>query len=236
LTGANLTYLIFLVLPLIWGLSPRYFTSLIPAIPALTLNLLADYQPQKDLVHQYSLPILPFLLLTVIASLSAGKGGLRNPRRIKQKPVFWAKLRRFRGCYRTRKRVSLPIGIIVWIIVAFLAFGKSGYFAGKYLDSLDTLAPTREAIALVKTEGGVLTNSAIAPHLTHRVLVKLASDGSQSLDLNQFDYVLLNKRHPGWQSSPELITDFLERLKKNPKFNLNYEKEDVFLFKKSDLV
>jgi uncharacterized membrane protein len=52
----NLKYLILVFAPVIWGLSLQHLIPLIPAIPALALNLLADYQPQKDIVAQYSLP------------------------------------------------------------------------------------------------------------------------------------------------------------------------------------
>ncbi|ACK70347.1 conserved hypothetical protein [Gloeothece citriformis PCC 7424] len=203
-TLANLEYLILLFIPLIWGLYPRYLTPLIAAIPPLGLNLITDYTAQKNLTHQYSLPILPFLILAVIASLSHGKGWIKKPK--------W---------------------MIVWSIVGFLALAKYGYFSSLYLKSLDTWQATREAIALVNTKGGVLTTSPIAPHLTHRPLIKLAIAGSESINLNQFDYILLNKRHPGWSSSPELVSNFIDQVQQNPDFKLTYERDEIFLFKKS---
>jgi uncharacterized membrane protein len=45
-TLANLEYLVYLFIPLIWGLSPRYFSPLVAAFPALALNLITDYRPQ----------------------------------------------------------------------------------------------------------------------------------------------------------------------------------------------
>jgi hypothetical protein len=44
--------------------------------------------------------------------------------------------------------------------------------------------------------------------------------------------VLLNLRHPGWQSSPQVAGSFLERVKKAPEFQLTYQRDKVFLFKK----
>ncbi|NES82317.1 MAG: DUF2079 domain-containing protein, partial [Moorea sp. SIO2B7] len=79
-TLENLGYIFLLLLPVIWGLSWRHLTPLVGAIPTLFLNLLTDYYPQKDLIHQYSLPILPFLLLAVISNLASGGGWLRNRR------------------------------------------------------------------------------------------------------------------------------------------------------------
>ncbi|MFM6271058.1 MAG: DUF2079 domain-containing protein, partial [Dolichospermum sp.] len=66
----NFGYLILLSAPIIWGLSTASLKPLIGAIPCVALNLIADYQAQKDLVHQYTLPALPFLILAVIASLA----------------------------------------------------------------------------------------------------------------------------------------------------------------------
>ena len=198
-TLPNLEYLILLLLPIAWGLPWRHLTPLVGAVPALGLNLITDYQPQKDLVHQYSLPILPFLLLSAIASLAAGDVWLRSQ---------WIRL---------------------WSLVAFLAFAKFGYFGSIYLETLDTWQATREAVALVPSQGSVLTTSAIAPHLTHRRVVALATE--ETVELDQFDYILLNRRHPGWASSPEIMTSLVEGLSQSP-WQQRYQRDDVFLFVK----
>ena len=200
-TLPNLEYLILLLLPIIWGLSPQHLTPLISASPILFLNLLTDYQPQKDLVHQYSLPILPFLLLAVISALVAGKGWLRNPK-----------------------------GIILWSLVAFLALAKFGYFGSRYLERLDNWQATRQAIAQIDTKGSVLTTSQIAPHLTHRPVVQLAIAGLDFTDLTEFEYVLLNLRHPSWGSSQDILTSAIEKLQQTNEFQLTYQRDDVFVF------
>ena len=212
--GTNFGYLLLLLIPLIWGLIPRRkalfqiktwycFLPLIAALPTLLMNLLANDPGQKDLLHQYSLPILPFLLLIIINLLKEEKTLLRRPR--------W---------------------IILWSLITFFALAKLGYFTSRYLSSLDTWQATNNAIAQIKTQGGVFTSAEIAPHLTHRPLVKLTTNGSESLDLNQFDYVLLNLRHPGWESSPELLHQFREKVEKISEFQLSYQKDDVMLFSK----
>lgn len=198
----TLEYLALLISPVIWGLLTQHLTAMVAAIPTLVINLLSDSPAQRDLVHQYSLPVLPFLLVAVIASLAAGKAWLRNPRTI-----------------------------VLWSLVFFLALAKYGYFGSIYLDSLDTWQATREAIAQVQTSGGVLTTAEIAPHLTHRQLVKFTDVNSPPTNLAQFDYVLLNVRHPGWQSNREFATSLVERLKNTPEFALNYQRDEVYLFK-----
>ncbi|WP_107669674.1 DUF2079 domain-containing protein [Cyanothece sp. BG0011] len=201
-TLANLEYLILLFIPVIWGLSPRYLTALVPTIPTLTLNLLTDYQPQKDLLHQYSVPIVPFLLLSAIAALAANKSLIRQPKYI-----------------------------ITWSLICFLALAKYGHFTSRYLESLDTWKATNEAITQISTKGSVLTSTYIAPHISQRAMIKLAQNGAESFDINQFDYILLNQRHPGRESSPELIETIKERVRQNGNFDLTYTKDDVYLFR-----
>jgi uncharacterized membrane protein len=206
-TAANLEYLVLLFVPVIWGLSPRHLTPLIPAIPALGLNLLTDYQPQKDLTHQYSLPILPFLLLAVMATLADGKG--------------WLRQRRY---------------IIIGVSIAFIALAKYGYFGSRYLEQLGTWQAMREGVALIPAQARVLTAAQIAPHLTHRPILQLAIAGTDPIDINQFDYVLLNQRYPGWENSQELVDGLLEQLKQTPTFRLRYERDGVFVFLRAEKV
>jgi uncharacterized membrane protein len=200
-TLANLEYLVLLFIPVIWGISWQQLTNLIPAIPTLFLNLLTDYQPQKDLVHQYSLAIIPFLILTVIASLQVKKTWFKS-----------------------------NIKIIIWSLIAFIVLAKYGYFTSKYLNCLDTNQATREALTMIKTKGNILTVAQFAPHLTHRPMLELAINGSENKELNQFDYIFLNKRNPGWNSSPEIITNLMEKAQENSNFKLTYQKDDIFLF------
>jgi uncharacterized membrane protein len=195
----NLKYLILLFAPVIWGLSFQNLTPLVPAVPALALNLLADYQPQKDIVAQYSLPIVPFLMLAVIATLADNRARLR-PRRA-----------------------------ILWSLVFFLVFARWSYFVTKYFPTIDTWQATREAIALIDTKGGVYTTNEIAPHLSHRELIERTVT-TEPRDLNKFEYVLLNQRHPGSNSSPEFAAQLLEQLQKSPQFQERYQRDGVFLF------
>jgi uncharacterized membrane protein len=202
-TLPNLEYLLLLLAPLIWGLSWRHLSNLIPAIPTLFLNLITDYQPQKDLIHQYSLPILPFLILTVIASLADGKS--------------W---------FKTNKN------IIIWSLISFLALAKPYYFTSKYLTNLNTWNATNQALAMIKTQGNVLTAAQFAPHLTHRPELELAVQDREYNDLNKFDYILLNLDNPGWNSNPEVVNNLINKAKENPQFKLVFEQDNIFLFTK----
>ena len=200
---STLEYLLLLSVPLLWGLSGSYLTPLIAALPALVINILSELPTQRNIVHQYSVPILPFLILAVIGCLARGKNWLGNPR-----------------------------AILGWCLVCFLLLAKYGYFGSLYLEYLDTWAATRTAILQIDSQSSVLTSSFIAPHLTQRPNLKLAIQGAELGDLSQFDYVLLNQRHPGWASSAEVVNHLLARLQQSPKFELTYQRDGVFLFKK----
>jgi uncharacterized membrane protein len=167
------------------------------------MNLLTDYWAQKDLVHQYSLPILPFLLLVVIDTLAAER--------------HWLKQRRW---------------ILVWCLICFAALGKYTNFTGRYLTTLDTWSATRQAIAQVDTRGGVLTTHAVVPHLTHRPLIHFTTGDSLAADLTQYEFVLLNLRHPGFGSSPELAQQLLARLQTAEDFQITFNQDEVYLFRR----
>ncbi len=201
----NLFYLVLLLAPVILGFSLPGITPLIGAIPTLAINLLADDPLQKDLTHQYSLPIIPFLFLVVIQSLAVGQGWLRHRR-----------------------------AIILWALVAFLALAKFGYFWSRYLIPIDTWQATREAIAQVQTKGSVYTTAEISPHLSQRKSINLTNVHSPPVNLNTFDYILLNVRHPGWLSSPEFATSLVNQLKNQQNFKLSYQRDDVYLFVKQE--
>lgn len=197
----NLEYLTYLLLPLIWGLSLRHLAPLIPAAPILFLNLLTDYQPQKDLIHQYSLPILPFMLVAAIDNLSVGGGWIRSRR-----------------------------NIILWSLVGFLALAKFGYFWTRYLDYTDSRLATLEAIARIEDRANILVPARVAPHLTHRPDIEAIDLNSGGIDLDRFEYVMLNRRNPGLYIPVDLIDNLLARLKQSPSFKLDYQRDDVFLF------
>ncbi len=207
-------YLALLLLPVIWWLSPRHLSSLISAVPMLAMNILSDIPAQRDLIHQYSVPILPFLVVAVISSLAYSN-------QQKGKTIFDR---------LPLPNYPLPRVIVIWSLIAFLALAKYGYFWTIYLNGIDTLPATKEAISLVETKGSVLTTAQIAPHLAHRPVVKLTQAHAAPANLAEFDYVLLNLRYPGWMSDREFVKNLVTQLKNTPQFQLKYQRDDIYLF------
>lgn len=200
-TLANLEYLVLLLVPLIWGLSWRYLAPLVACSSILGLNLLADSAALKNIVFQYSLPILPFLLLAVIAAQAAGAGLLKRRR--------W---------------------IVLWCLITFATLARYPYFWGEYLSSVDTWSATRQAIAQIDDSSSLLAPHNVVPHLSHRVQIQYTTEAQRSADLSQYRYVLLNLRHPAYESSPELAQALLGRLQNDSTFELTFSQDDVYLF------
>ena len=108
-----------------------------------------------------------------------------------------------------------------------MILGKWGFFISKYLNSVDNWQATKEAISLVKTQDSVLTTDVITPHLTHRQQISFKY---KLHELNNFHYILLNTRHPGWGATVEDYNNLTKELKKRSDFNLKYQRDDVYLF------
>ena len=199
----SLVYLLLLFSPFIWCLKYGNLSPLIVAFPTIIMSILSDDPQQRYLANQYPLPILPFLMLIAIASFSV----IANQKR-------WHRF------------------IIFWLFLAFVTMSRLNLFAGEYLQSLDTWQATNEAIALVKTQGSILTTHEIAPHVTHRPQVKLAFSNLNH-NLEEFDYILLNTRHPGYQSDRDYALSLVDRAKIAPSLKVEYQKDDVYLFIKN---
>ncbi len=203
-SGLNFEYLALLLTPVIWGLRLKYMAPLVAAVPCLGLNLLADHASQKNVILHYSLPVIPFLIVALIASLAAGT---------------WVKSSK---------------AIVLWSLVGFVALGKFWFFGSKYINHLDNWAATREAIALVNPTDSVFTTDTIAPHLTHRTLISYNYQKDQAgNEFSNFHYLLINARHQGWAADPEVYRDLVSNLSQQPGAKLQYKKDDVYLFEQN---
>ncbi|BAY26212.1 hypothetical protein NIES2100_60260 [Calothrix sp. NIES-2100] len=119
--------------------------------------------------------------------------------------------------------------IILWSLIGFLALGKFGFFTSRYLKNMDNWQATKEGISLVKTQDSVFTTDIITPHLTHRKLISFKYNLN---DLNNFHYILLNLRHPGWAASTTDYQNLINKLQTQSEFKLQYQRDDVYLFVK----
>ncbi len=228
LSRQTLEYLILFFSPVILWLSPRKLTPLISAIPTLIKNILSDVDAQRDLIHQYSVPILPFLMVAVISSLASENRYLGDF----FLSYLFKSLRRFIKINNYKKYLEKLI--LVGAVVSFLCLAKFGYFWSIYIQNIDTWKANKIAISQIQNmPGSVLTTANLAPHLTHRPLVKFTNIDAPPPDLSRFNYVLLNIRHPGWKSNPEFAQSLAQQLTQMPEFQLSYSQDEVYLFIKT---
>ncbi|TAG90313.1 MAG: DUF2079 domain-containing protein [Oscillatoriales cyanobacterium] len=230
-------YLFVLTLPVIWLLLPfsrksnlKYLTSLIPAIPTLIINILSDLPFQRSLAYQYSVPIVPFLILAIIAKEQAIKNTNILNQPLSSAPNT-AKLQ-FKNIQIRQLwlGMQLPKAMIIWSLIIFLLLGESKDFI-LYANRLDTWQATREAIAKVQPQSSILTDNRLAPHFAHRPTVKLLSQISPQTNLAEFKYILLNLRHP-WPDTEKIGNTLANQLKNDRAFQLTYQKNEVLLFKR----
>lgn len=237
----SLKYLLLVILPVLWGLVPggkipklANFIPLIPALPTIFLNILSDVGFQRSLDYQYSLPILPFLLLTIIWILRETDWRERDWRETDKMSVLRSNLTKLK---LPKVKFQLPIPnyqspkvIILWSVLVLLLLGNFSFLSAANR-SMDTLQANQEAIATIKnTSGGVLTDNKLAPHLTHRETVKLLNQ-TEPDNLEEFDYVVLNLRHP-WPDTAEQGIILTERLKSSNQWEISYQKNDVLVFER----
>lgn len=205
----TLEYFVEILSPLAWGLSIRHLAPLVSVAPALLLNILSESGGQRDLVHQYSLPILPFLLVSVIAALAAGQ-------------TWW------QGKRQTQRHIKR--WIIGWSLFAFVVIECFYSYNFQYWKALDTWQATRQAIAQISPhQGGVITDNYLGSHLSQRSEIHLASPRALNEHLPQTDYVLLNLRHP-FPVDRQSVEKVFQRMQKRRDFQLTYQQDDVYLF------
>ena len=215
---SNLEYLILLFLPVVYLLFNKkrliIFSNFIPFLPLLFVNLISDSFSMKNLVHQYSLFIVPFLAVSIQESLSpvSIQGVLNYPK--------WFQLR---GNYT----------IIFWSVLTFLIFSRFTYYFGPFHSYFESSKERREAISLVKDTSSVLTTNDLVPHLSRRRDIKFLNS-EEVYNYNNFDEILIDREKPGWKSNSEFINNIYEKLESINNWDKIYDKNNIVLFVKLD--
>ncbi|MFM7393097.1 MAG: DUF2079 domain-containing protein [Cyanobium sp.] len=215
-SGANLAYGVLLLAPVLYLLLHHrrwlLLAGLLPFAPLLLLNLLASQASLKDLVHHYSLFLVPLLVAQAQSTFApVGSGGVAG----------------YPGWLRPR---LLP-AVVGWTLVAFVALSRLSFFLGPFQESLDNAPAMREAMALVRPDASVVATNALAAHLARRPAIDLLSSRS-ARDLSGVDQVLVDARRGSWKASPELIRKLLGHLRTDPAWSTRFQRQDVWLFER----
>ena len=184
-----LFYLFLLSLPLGMYWRRSSLPMLTASLPLIVSNVLSDYSTQRNLVQHYSLPLV---VLLVIASMDGLTADLRQSR-------LWLTQRLWFCCF--------------WATLSWALLAKPGYFFDRYLSRVDQVRPAHNLIRRIPPDAAVLTNSHLAPHLSHRPMVKqLFTEPLSKEELSQLDTALLNRRDPGWGSNVQHTAATIEQL------------------------
>jgi uncharacterized membrane protein len=212
-TAPNLEYLLMLLGPVLWVLiwgRPRIPRMWAAMIPIVALNLLASYDAHKNLVHQYSLPILPFLIvgaIDVVAQMEADR--MAQPAKSPRIHPRW---------------------ILLWAVVWFAAAAKFGWFWTKYNQHPANRVAMAEAIATIPAhDGRILATSGIAAHLSQRSAIYFI-DPPTLPDPNAYDYVVINFGSRELEKETHYNQALLQSLETSPVMALTYQKGPVYRF------
>jgi hypothetical protein len=161
--------------------------TLISGVPLIITNILSDNSLQRDLLHQYSLPIALVMVIAVVNGISKNKGNL--------------------GFEKKR---------FLWILLCWFALAKPLLFFGPYLDRLNSIKPANAAFEEISIDSNVITTSYLVPHLSQRQFIKLpTSNDDIKSDLEVYNVLLLNPLDPGVMSNSYLQNEYLKIAKAN---------------------
>ena len=183
----SLFYLLILFAPAFVFWKNISFITLISSFPLVFSNILSESSSQRTLIHQYSLPVVLIIVISVINGIANNKN-----RFIYSKKTF------------------------LWMIICWAALAKPLFFAGPYLSRLDSIIPAREAFKEIPKNANVITTSYLVPHLSQRSLIKYPKNEVDiKSDLKEFNVLLLNPMDPGWDSSNKLQKEYINTAKEN---------------------
>jgi len=205
-TVANLRYLGMLFAPVAWGLSLRSSLPLIAATPALAMNLLSlESANQKDLLYQYSIPIVPFLYASVLICMRKGLGLVKFARLSKLVPA--------------------------WSLLCFLLLARPahGLFSNHDFANIVSM---HAAVKGIDPSCKLLANPLIAPHLSHRKNIALIQEGMKADEVLTYDCIVLNLDRPGPGSSDEVQLSMKAALESDPSFAVSFRGNNVYSFRR----
>ena len=179
-------YIFFLILPLVFYWRRSSLPMLAATLPLLAINVLSSWPTQKDLIHQYSLPLA---VLLVVASMDGLVADMCQDR-------LWL-IRRLWLCY-------------FWATLSWVLLTKTEYFFDHYLSRVEQVQSVENFIQAFPANAAVLTHNYIIPHLSQRPVVKMLSEGFswesatvETAQYAQLDIALLNPHDSTWSKTSQ---------------------------------
>jgi len=163
------------------------FITLISSFPLILTNILSESSSQRTLIHQYSLPVVLIIVISVINGIASNMHDFKYNKKI-----------------------------FLWMIFCWVALAKPLLFAGPYLNRLDSINPARQAFKEISNNENVITTSYLVPHLSQRAFIKYPNkEDFIKSDLKIYNVLLLNPLDPGWDSTSQLQKEYINIAKEN---------------------
>ncbi len=160
-------YILGLVLPFLVLIRRVAFYSLLGTLPFVITNIISSNGTQRELYSQYSISILPFIILACIESVD-------------------------KNSFKTNTINNIFYGTIFLTIIAFIGYSRIGYYQYRYFPRLSESIEFNQIKAIVPTKASVLTTDHLAAHFAARKLVHNIEDNDYSF-LGNYGYLVLPK-------------------------------------------
>ncbi|WP_320674622.1 DUF2079 domain-containing protein [Prochlorococcus sp. MIT 1341] len=194
-----LLYIIGLILPFSALINKKSLPAMYGTIPFFFINLISNTGTQRELYSQYSIGILPFIIVACIDCL---KSDFRHN-----------SSNLLRAYYLT----------IILTIVAFIGYSRIGYYQHRYFPRWNAALEFNRIKQLIPSDSSVLTSDHHAAHFSARKLIHNIEDSNYN-PLTQYDYLVFPILNPNENRFDEMnsIIDSIPDEQKECVSNLKY--------------
>ncbi|MGE5305031.1 MAG: DUF2079 domain-containing protein, partial [Alphaproteobacteria bacterium] len=213
--------------------------ELLPALPALAYNFLAQWPSQTTIYYHYMAPVIPFVLISAVMGL----------RRLIQSP-WMARLLRDVAVEASGSRRAAGLGVSLMMAATLASWiyqnpvtGNASlvWGAAPQIVPMGQQAPVpmiwsndaaiRQGLRQVPDDAPLLTTTNYAPHLSHRPWIRMIARVPVSGLRPQTEVIFLNLRDLRFWN----CEDYFENLKAAAQLNFGviFYRNDVILLQKS---
>ena len=161
-------YSVGLILPFVVLLGKESFPGLLAISPIYFANIISSAGSQRELYSQYSISILPFLIVACLDSIDVK---INLPQKFINRIYF---------------------STILLTSIAFIGYSRIGYFYTRYLPNFSESVAFHKIKATIPEKSSILTNSQFGAHLANRYLLHIIEDDNYN-EIHDYDYIILPK-------------------------------------------
>ncbi len=181
-------YTLGLLLSFVILLGSKSWQALISALPIYLTNVISSAGTHRELYSQYSIAILPFL---VVASLDSYQNIIK-------------------GSKNSFKRIYYFTIVISFI--SFLGYSRIGYYPSRYFPRLAESREFHKLKSNIEANSGILTTDHYAAHFSNREMVHTIEDNDYK-NLSRYDYILLPNKSIKSSLEPATIDQIIKQSK-----------------------